>query len=205
MSEVQGFDLRLIHPFSLLMEGPSRSGKSSLVNKIIQEKDSCIDKTIKKIIFVYAFEDENTNALKEREDTVLLTNLTEVDEHLENDSLIVIDDRSLESSSTNATQITNYVLRLCSHANISLILILHRLFLGDKIRTISLNCSYLVYFRSPRSAGEIAHLARDIFGSKYKWVVEAYKIATRLPYSYIFIGKDIKLILLNKITFHVYL
>lgn len=156
---------------------------------IINNKEKYINKPILKIVYVYSFIDEHILELQKRQDVILLTNLEEVDCNLSPDSLIIIDDRSIEASTKNATQITNYFLRLCSHTNISLILILHRLYLGDKIRTISLNCSYLIYFRNPRSSGEVQHLARDILGKNSSWLVSAYNIATREPFSYIMIGK----------------
>lgn len=210
-----GFDFRLGHPFSMLIVsvykisniiiiidcckninfvykqqvGCSRSGKSSLCMDIIRNKEQLISKPISKIVYVYSFTDQHILELEKRSDVVLLTNLQEVDHNLSPDSLIIIDDRSIEASSKNSTQITNYFLRLCSHANISLILILHRLYLGDKIRTISLNCSYLIYFRNPRSSSEVQHLARDIFGKNSTWLVSAYNIATREPFSYLMIGK----------------
>lgn len=55
----------------------------------------------------------------------------------------------------------------------------------EDARTITLNSHYLILFKNPRHATQIAHLGRQMFPSKSKYMLEAFKDATTEPYSYL--------------------
>ena len=46
---------------------------------------------------------------------------------------------------------------------------------------------YMVLFKNPRDASQISHLAKQMYPSKTKFMVEAYRDATSLPYGYLFL------------------
>lgn len=78
--------------------------------------------------------------------------------------------------------------KLSHHNNISIVYLTQNLFYGTKQqRTISLNAHYLVLFKNPRDSSQITYLARQMFPGKSRHLVEAYKDATRLPYTYLLI------------------
>ena len=52
---------------------------------------------------------------------------------------------------------------------------------------MSLNTHYIVMFKNPRDAGQVATLARQMYPGKGNFVVEAYKDATKEPYGYLLI------------------
>jgi len=52
---------------------------------------------------------------------------------------------------------------------------------------MSLNAHYMVLFKNPRDASQFASLARQMYPTKSSFAVEAYKDATREPYSYLFV------------------
>jgi len=52
---------------------------------------------------------------------------------------------------------------------------------------MSLNAHYMVLFKNPRDASQFANLAPQMYPKTSQFAVEAYKDATREPYSYLLI------------------
>ena len=102
-------------------------------------------------------------------------------------NLVVIDD--LMSESGNNKKITELFTKGSHHSNLSVILVLQNLFYrGKEMRTISLNAHYMVLFKKKtRDASQINHLARQMYLSKSKFMVEAYRDATNSAYSHLFV------------------
>jgi len=74
------------------------------------------------------------------------------------------------------------------HRNISVAFLVQNIFHKNKhIRTINLNAHYMVLFKNPRDASQFASLARQMYPNKSAFAVEAYKDATKKPYSYLFV------------------
>jgi len=99
-------------------------------------------------------------------------------------TLMVIDDLMNETDGS----VANLFTKRSHHRNISVVFLVENLFHRNKnIRTISLNARYMVLFKNPRDASQFASLARQIYPNKSAFAVEAYKDATREPYSYLFV------------------
>jgi len=72
------------------------------------------------------------------------------------------------------------------HRNVSVVFLVRNLFPKNKfVRTMSLNAHYIVLFKNPRDASQFANLARQMYPKQWQFAVEAYKDATREPYSYL--------------------
>ena len=54
-------------------------------------------------------------------------------------------------------------------------------------RTISLNSQYMVVFKNPRDASQMSHLARQMYPGRAKFVQEAFRDATSVPYDYLLV------------------
>jgi hypothetical protein len=52
---------------------------------------------------------------------------------------------------------------------------------------MNLNTHYLVLFKSPRDASQVATLARQMYPGKSRFVLEAFGDATKKPYGYLFV------------------
>ena len=50
---------------------------------------------------------------------------------------------------------------------------------------MSLNCHYLVLFKSLRDSSQVNHLAKQMFPGHVKYVQEAFPDATKRPYGYL--------------------
>ena len=63
----------------------------------------------------------------------------------------------------------------CHHFNLSVIFILQNIFQrGKELREMSLNCHYLVLFKSPRDSSQVNHLAKQMFPGHVKYMQEAF-------------------------------
>ena len=99
-------------------------------------------------------------------------------------NLVVIDDLMQELS--NNPQITSLFTKGCHHRNLSVVFILQNIFhRGKELRDMSLNCHYLVLFKSPRDSSQINHLAKQMFPGHVKCRQESFQDATSRPYGYL--------------------
>ena len=147
-------ELRLIHPFTLIINGTTGSGKSYLIFKLINERDNHIRNCPKKIIFFYSTWQKLYDPYKKKIDFVhgvpdVYSFKRKTNAYKDNHrSLVVIDDSMLALTKDIA-----YLFTVSSHhQNASIILVTHNIFLSSPIfRTIALNTHCLLYTSpSPR-------------------------------------------------------
>ena len=50
---------------------------------------------------------------------------------------------------------------------------------------MSLNCHYLVLFKSPGDSRQVSYLAKQMFPSHVKYMQESFQDATKRPYEYL--------------------
>ena len=99
-------------------------------------------------------------------------------------NLLVIDDLMSEAN----TSVTKLFTKGSHHHNISVLFLVQNLFhQGKDFRTVSLNSQYMVLFRNPRDANQVAHMAKQMYPGNIKFLQEAFKDATSTPYGYLLI------------------
>ena len=99
-------------------------------------------------------------------------------------NVVVIDDLMRELA--NDKRITNLFTKGCHHRNLSVVFILQNIFhRGKELRDMSLNCHYLVMFKSPRDSSQVTHLAKQMFPGHVKYMQESFQDATSRPYGYL--------------------
>ena len=99
-------------------------------------------------------------------------------------TLVVLDNLMAETDS----RVTILFTKNSHHCNTSVVYLLQNLFpKGKENRTISLNAQYLVLFKSPRDAGQVGQLAKQMYPGRVKYMLDAFKDATSTPYGYILI------------------
>ena len=183
-------DVRLQHPYTCLVAGPTSCGKTQFVKKIIEEGEHVVNGSAEKIIWLYGEYQPAYMELSSKFLHILFIegipeNLNEyIDPKFRN--LIVIDD--LMSETGNDKKVTNLFTKGSHHRNLSVILLLQNLFYnGKESRTISLNAHYIVLFKNPRDNTIVTSLARQMYPGKIKFLQEAFRDATKLPYHYLFL------------------
>ena len=167
------FDPRLQHPFSMVVSGPSNSGKTYFVKTVIEN-----------IVYIYScWQPIYDDLLKIRnihfiegipkslcDDTVLPV-------HTRN--LLIIDD--LMNDACNNLEVQYVFTKYVHRRNLSCMYLVQNLFMqGKTSRTISLNTNYMVLFKNPRDKYQIMLIAKQMFPCKTKYFLEAFNDATDL-------------------------
>ena len=97
---------------------------------------------------------------------------------------MIIDDLMQETNDTVANMFT----KGSHHRNISVVFLAQNLFPKNKFaRTMSLSAHYMALFKNPRDVSQFANLARQMYPKSSQFAVEAYRDATREPYSYLLV------------------
>lgn len=178
----------LKHPFTAVLAGPSFSGKTYLLRKILERADEMIEGAPEKIIWCHGISqpahDEMMDSIPNIEFVEGLPNDLEarMDPTIRN--LVVVDDLMNELS--NDKRLTNIFTKGCHHLNLSCVFIVQNMFCqGKELRTISLNTHYMFIFKSPRDSSQITHLAKQMYPGNIKFMQEAFNDATAKPYGYL--------------------
>lgn len=186
------FNLAFVHPFSMIISGPSSSGKSTYLYKLLQEADRLIKPQVPpyRVIFYAEYQDLYDSLIAEGLITEAIQGvppmekLREMTEPYKNKggSLFIVDDGFNEIGNTMETMFVQG----SHHLNASIIHVCQSLFHENrKYRTMSLNCKYLVVMKSPRDQQQIIHLASQIAPYRTGFIMDAWNRATKLPYSYL--------------------
>ena len=100
--------------------------------------------------------------------------------------MIVIDD--LMTSSSQNREVQELFTRGVHHSNTSVIFLTQNIFnQGKYARDMRLNTHYYCLFRSPSFLSQVAHIGRQLMPDKKNFILEAYKDATKAPYTYLLI------------------
>jgi len=174
--------LPLRHPFTALVAGPTGCGKTRFVFKLIEHAHVMVDPAPRRVAYCYGEYQQLFSQYPRVTFHKGLPNLDDFDGR--EPTLLVIDDLMNETDGS----VANLFTKGSHHRNISVVFLVQNLFHRNKhIRTISLNAHYMVLFKNPRDASQFASLARQMYPNKSAFAVEAYKDATREPYSYLFV------------------
>lgn len=177
-----------LHPFRLIIAGPSQSGKTYFCKRLISQCQELISPPPSQIIWGYG--ESNRNQIKSiRENCPVkiefvegLPDLSEIGS--EENTLLVLDD--LMHLVGNSQVISEMFTQMSHHRNMSVILMLQNIFhQGKSMRDVSINAKYIVLFKNPRDSGQIQHLARQIYPKNSKFLIDAFEKATKRPHGYL--------------------
>ena len=182
-------DLIFHHPFTCLVSGPTQSGKTTLLHKILIAFSQISDKTPTKIMYCYSRWQEKFNDLKRQQP------LVEFNEGLPNIDLfdpkevnvLILDD--LMQQCGNTASICEIFTVDSHHKNISVFFLTQNLFPPEKYaRTISRNCNYVIVFDNPRDRSQIINFAKQMFPSNTNFLTESFQdIINCRSYGYLFL------------------
>jgi GTPase SAR1 family protein len=183
--------LKLRHPFTCLVSGPTGSGKTVLVRRLLKNFESAIDIKVDnklKIIWCYGqFQNLYKVQISEKIEIKYfdyLIGLSEISNYKPH--VIVIDDMMTEMAKNS--ELSDLFSRGSHHLNISVIFIVQNIFhQGKEMRNISLNSQYIILLKSFRNRSQIKHLEYQVFGEKSKTFMEIYEDATSKPFGYLLI------------------
>ena len=177
------------HPASIIIAGPSRSGKTTFLRRLFEEKMISPFPTRVLIVFSeWQHEYEKMREVLPYIEFVKWPMREDLYESFEGDhpNMLVLDDQMAEASKSN--QLEKYFIQGCHHRNLSVVFIVQNIFeKGKAMRTSNLNANYLVAYKSPRDKGQMAILGRQMCPGKWKAFLAAFEKATENPFSYLVI------------------
>ena len=154
------FQFSFSHPTSIVIAGPSRSGKTCFVFTCL--KHCLIQPFPIRIVRVYKegqpIYDRIKQILPQTELVLGIDN--EILEKIQasEKNLVVLDD--LLTSAGESKQISKLFIQDAHHKNLTVIFIVQNVFYhGREMRTISLNAHYLVLTKNPRDKSQLRYLA----------------------------------------------
>ena len=186
-------DFMFRHKLSLLVVGPSQSGKTVFVEQILT-RDRIVYETNKprRILWYYSQWQDRYEALKSaigkdikffRGLPTFQEDLREIDPKYNN--VIIFDDLMAEAIES---PIVSRLFTQGRHRNASVILLLQNMFPKGKFNTdISRNAQYMALFRSPSDRKQIGIVAERMFDKNRQRFMTAYYHETERPYGYIFV------------------
>ena len=183
--------LKFRHPFTCMVSGPTSSGKTILIRRILRSFKLLIEfkedvKTLK-VLWTYGqWQPLYEKPIGKHVKVKYVYGFPSEEEILEDKPhIIIIDDLMTEIGGN--VNFANLITRGSHHMNISVIFVTQNLYhKGPHMRTVSLNCHYYILMGSLRSKGQLRHLASETFPGQLKYVMEAFEDATKeKPYSYI--------------------
>ena len=184
--------LKFKSPTSIIISGPSQSGKTCLTFEILKHANGMFERIPTRILYAYkvwqnVYDEmercltniEFTEGLPSKHD---LIELSKQGEH----SLLILDDLLLEASEN--IDIINLFTVYVHHLKLTTLFITQNLFgRGKYMRSISLNTHYFILFKNMRDKQQISTFARQIFPGKVKYFMDAYDKAISKPYNYILV------------------
>lgn len=167
-------------PSTVLVAGPTSSGKTHLLFEILKHKTELFEKKVDKIIWCYTAHQRVFVDYPEITFHKGLYDITKVDsrEH----TVVVLDDlmHRLDRSVAETFTIHSH------HNNVTVFFLVQNLFFQNKfMRDIALNTQYLVLFAQKRDVSQVGVLATQMFPQERKEFLEVYKQATSESYGYL--------------------
>ena len=178
-------DLRLFCNRTLCVVGPSHSGKSTFVLKLLDHRHQAFVTVPKRVIWCYGIYQHEFNTHLQQKGYQTHRDIISVSQ-IQPYDVIVLDDLIHESK--NSQEVTAMFTRAAHHKPCFIIFIMQNLFPpGRESRTRSLNTHYYVIFKNPRDKSQVEFLARQILPNNSKALISAFEAATEKPHSYMFL------------------
>lgn len=156
------------HPASIIIAGPSRSGKTSFLRRMLEEK--AIDPFPTLILIVYGEWQRKYDRLQRNVENINFAKGPMNEELYESfdpsqTNMLVLDDQMTEAGKSN--QLEKYFVQGSHHRNLTIVFIVQNIFeKGKAMRTTTLNANYLVLYKTPRDRGQVAVLGRQMYPTK---------------------------------------
>lgn len=182
-------DARFRCPFNMQVIGPSQSGKSCFVTRLITYQKDLFEQPVSSIKW---YSPHTDNPKITGVEFIIGLPWEEEEEEEDNSSLhklIVLDDYAHECQ--NSKNMTKFITQHSHHRRTSIIQITQNLFWsGSESRNSSLNMHYMVLMRQQRDQKQIRTLANQLSNSKgeSKNILSAYRNATQRQFGYLLIS-----------------
>lgn len=178
------------HPSTIMISGPTGSGKTKFVERVLVERRFTVDHN--RIFWIYSEWQPAYEALQQaRPEINFKRGLGDENEFYNslsnmNRNLLILDDQM--STIGNSKTLARLFTEGSHHRNLSIIYIVQNLFdKGKSHRTVSLNAQYFVLYKNPRDKSQIDSIAKQMYPGKVKFLRDAFQDATKEPFTYLLI------------------
>ena len=181
----------LNHPFRLVVSGPTSTGKTNFIFRLLNQKDELIEPSIEQVLYLYGewqpiFEKHKNKFIFSRDLNLLNMNPKKR-------TLLVIDD--LLQKLSGSDDLLELFTQRSHHRGVSVILVSQNIFSHSKIfRTVKLNCTNYYLTRHNSDLNQLNYFARQIEpNGETARFTDAYNMATKnKQYGGLFISIDPK-------------
>ncbi|CAG2214066.1 unnamed protein product [Mytilus edulis] len=182
----------LHHPFTMMLAGPTGSGKTFWMKTLLERARTMITPSPERIIWCYKRWQPLFSEMQQNIKNILF--VQGLPENLNDDSfidsrfssLIILDD--LMRDATNSKDVCELFVEGSHHRNLSVACIMQNAFSkGKESRTMSINSQYIVLFKNPRDQVGPAIFARQMYPNNPKKFMNKYREGTQRPYGSLFI------------------
>ena len=154
------------HPTKILVAGPTFSGKTTFVKKVIRTR--MVQPAPERIIWLYKEKDDKREFESMARDFSNIQFFSDLDPEIfesintQERNLIILDDVMNEGGDSKS--VAKLFTQGSHHRNMTVVFLVQNLFHQAKqMRTIRLNSHYMVLFKNPRDQGQIRALAYQMY------------------------------------------
>lgn len=164
------------HPFTAVLSGPTGCGKTQFVIKLIKNAAAVVSPPPRRVLYCYGAWQKAFEDLKNVEFHEGLPDKS----HLLDGTLMIIDDLMSEADQ----RVTDLFTKHSHHSGVSVVFLTQNFF-HKNMRNVTLNCHYLVLFKSPRDVSQIQRLASQMYPGKGQFIASVFRNATYEPFGYL--------------------
>jgi hypothetical protein len=176
-------ELMLHSPTRLTLSGSSGSGKTYFIDGFIKHIEQLIDKPIDKIVYAYGqYQPKFDEMARNYPNIIWIEGFPhdEIESHMTmpgSHKLLICDD--LMDILAGDKRFTAWYVRKSHHLLVNIIFTVQNLF-QPGLRTINLNTTAYCLFKSLRDQSQVRCLSMQMYGSKWRKMMQIYEDATRL-------------------------
>ena len=177
-------DLKFKLPCGIIISGPSSSGKTQFLLKIIAEADVLMEPRPLSILYCFG-EINSTVPLLQRAGVEVYAGVPPEDviKRQPKPLLLILDDLML---SIDEHYLSELFTKKSHHQKFAVIFVTQNLF-EKKLRVARQSAQYLVLMRAPNALLSVRNIGVQLFPRQLEFFMDAYKQATSQPYGYLLI------------------
>ena len=174
------------HPFTALISGPTKSGKTVWATKLVENVNLMIDPPPQEIYWCYGEWQPMYQKLMKSGVKLIegIPDFSKLKNSPEIPKLLILDDLMQDLKSDQ--HLVKLFTRGSHHWNISILHIVQNLFYKG-LRTSRVNGQYLILMKNPSDQLQASTLAKQLFPGKTKYFMESYQDAVSQSHGYLFV------------------